>query len=162
MRAFRQRLETALLQGAALAALSLAACSGSEAGMGTGSGGGGESAGSAAVAGDTAGGSIAGSGSGVPVDTLPPYPVDQVACVGPDNEPDAGQPGLHGQCCTSPQCLAPVNGLCATAEQSPFASLMSGFCSCGQIVQGPYASNPMQPAETPGTCCYLVSSIRCD
>ena len=160
MRVFRQRLETGLLQGAALAALSLAACSGSEVGGGTASGGGGESAGTAAMTGRTGGGYVAGS-PGIPVDTLQPYPVDQLACDGPDYEPDAGQLGLHGQCCTSSECVAPVNGFCAPVE-NPTPGSGSGYCYCGEPTRGPYASNPTQPADPPGTCCYLVSSIRCD
>lgn len=137
-----------MLQGAALAALSISGCSG-EVESPTATRGGGEP-------------------SSPEPQSLQPYSSDALACYGKDYGDDNF--GYHGQCCTRADCYTPDDGVCAPAESAATALGIffgSGRCSCTgdsgrSDVEGPFAPNPTDTPSRTGSCCYLVTSISCD
>ncbi len=88
--------------------------------------------------------------------------------------PDGGYPsctgswdgGLVGPCCENVRCYDPPGGGCPDGSQVTHADLGltglgSGTCACGSI-GGPYDHDSAAPyAQTPGACCYTVSTQGC-
>ena len=95
------------------------------------------------------------------------YELDQLGCFGPVHDG-----GYFGQCCVDALCYTPTSGACLAQDDPTLAQQLVGFppgsgsCGCatmtGPSVVGPYNTNPANPEESDGTCCYLVGSISCE
>lgn len=168
MRSFLDRLGRAMLQGAALGALTVGCGGDTEPGTpdeggtgGTASGSGGQTSGQTPGTGGQSSGQTGGSGNG---GELEPYPVASIGCSGEDRG-DEGP--YYGQCCVEAACYTPDDGECLGPDQLtrtllPELPAGSGSCSCGEGVSGPYASRDDHEPSSSGTCCYLVPSIGCE
>jgi len=157
------RLRRALLQGAALAAATGYAGCGDDTTRDQ------PDPSDAAISGDAATTNDDGSASM----ELVPYAVDRLGCYGEDYGDGFG---YHGRCCLKAQCYTPTQGVCETNPGSlPGRPTGSGSCACGATagiapvaaghnlsLEGPYLPNPDDEPSSPGSCCYLVATIKCD